>query len=120
MKVITEHKYFVYDTITGKGDKTGCDTIEEAEEQLQFLKEFLIDTINEYNFIIEGKDTIRKEIEKGDKVHWIINNKIDYARTDIVTKIVKNLWGDIQYITKEIEGQNRRGQAYLEYLVLAE
>lgn len=120
MKIITEYKYFVYDTITGKGSKTGYNTIEEAEDQLQFFKEFFIDTISEYNFIIEGKNTTRKEIEKGDKVHWIINNKVDYTRTDIVTSITKNLWGDIQYMTKEIEGQNRRGQAYLEHLALAE
>jgi hypothetical protein len=120
MKEITEHKYYVYDTITGKGKKTGYSTIEEAEEQLQFLKEFLIDTINEYNFIIEGKDTIRKEIEKGDKVHWIINDKVDYTRTDIVTKIIENAWGDIQYLTQEVGGNNRTGQAYLSRLVLAQ
>ena len=119
MKEITEHKYFVYDTITGKGSKTGYSTIEEAEDQLQFLKEFFIDTISEYNFIIEGKDTTRKEIEKGDKVHWIINGKVDYNRTDIVTKIAKNAWGDIQYLTQEIGGNNRRGSTYLQYLVLA-
>lgn len=120
MKEIIEYKYFVYDTVTGKGDKTGYNTYKEAEETLNFLKEFFADTIDEHNFIIEGKNEVRKEIEKGDKVHFIINNKVDYTRTDIVTKITKNLWGDIQYLTQEIGGNNRRGQAYLKHLVLAE
>ena len=119
MKEITEHKYYVYDTITEKGMKTGYKTQEEAEEILQFQNEFFSNTINEHNFIIiEDNETI-KEIEKGDQVHWIINNKVDCNRTDIVTDIIKNAWGDIQYLTSEIGGNNRRGSAYKQYLVLA-
>lgn len=120
MKEIKQRKYFVIDTVTGKGEDKSYETKEEAEEVLQFIKEILIDKLTEHNFTIVEKDITVKEIEKGDKVHWIINGKIDYNRTDVVTKITKNLWGDIQYLTQEIGGLNRRGQAYLESLALAE
>lgn len=122
MKTKTEHKYFVYNTKLNKGKENPYDSYEKAVEIYNFLKDFFADSsnINTNDFIIIDEDVIINEIEKGDHVHWIRNGKPDYTRTDIVKKIVENLFGDIQYLTEEIGGEKRTGQAYKNNLVLAD
>lgn len=81
----------------------------------------------------EKKGTKKKSSSKkpkfkvGDLVHWIKNPEevrykkepiIDYDRVDKITKIEKNNFGDVQYLTEEVGG-NKKGKAYESYLVKA-
>lgn len=89
------------------GKSSEWETLEKAEE----MKKFLIQFTNNNNFVIESKQKVIYEIEKGDHVYWVHNEKINYNRIDIVTNIVKDMWGDLRYKTKELNG-NKRGIAY--------
>ena len=77
------------------------------------MKEFLARFTNNNNFVIESKQKVIYEIEKGDKVYWY-NDK---NRIDIVTDIITDVWGDRRYMTKEING-NKIGMAYEKDLTL--
>jgi 5-methylthioribose kinase len=105
MKEIIKNIYIV-----SNNDKNiECETLAEAEE----TKEFLLEFFKKDNFIIEQKQKIVYEIEKGDKVYWGDNA----ARIDVITDIIKDIWGDIRYKTKELNG-NRIGIAYKKDLTL--
>jgi hypothetical protein len=99
--------------ITGNGKDQETGTMEKAKE----IKEFLEDYFPGISFTIEERQKITYEIEKGDKVYWLKNDKPDTTRIDIITDVVKNTWGDRQYLTKELNG-NRIGSAYESYLTL--
>ena len=92
--------------ICGKGKEYEVDTKEEAIELKEFIEDFL-----DAKFTIEERNKTVYEIEVGDKVYWLKNGKPNKNRVDIVTNITENLWGDKQYLTKEING-NKRGLAY--------
>ena len=105
MKEIIKNIYIV-----SNNDKNiECETLAEAEE----TKEFLLEFFKKDNFIIEQKQKTVYEIEKGDKVYWGDN----VARIDVITDIIKDIWGDIRYKTKELNG-NRIGIAYKKDLTL--
>ena len=105
MKEIIKNIYIV-----SNNDKNiECETLAEAEE----TKEFLLEFFKKDNFIIEQKQKTVYEIEKGDKVYWGDNA----ARIDVITDIIKDIWGDIRYKTKELNG-NRIGIAYKKDLTL--
>ena len=105
MKEIIKNIYIV-----SNNDKNiECETLAEAEE----TKEFLSELFKKDNFIIEQKQKTVYEIEKGDKVYWRDNA----ARIDVITDIIKDIWGDIRYKTKELNG-NRIGIAYKKDLTL--
>ena len=60
----------------------------------------------------------------GDKVKW--NDGVhhhDNKRIDVITKVIKSLFGDTQYLTKEINNKPdtraKIGKAYENYLVKA-
>ncbi len=90
-------------------------------KQPQYIRNF----IEDYN--LKNRDF---KFKIGDKIHHIqekrINGKIervaDTDRIDIITDIVENTWGDMQYRTKEInhkEGERQRiGQVYEKWIVL--
>jgi len=89
------------------------DTMEQAQE----IKKLLEETYNIACTIEERQKTVY-EIEKGDKIYWLKNGKQDTSRIDIITKVVKNAFGDKQYLTKELNG-DRIGSAYESYICLA-
>jgi hypothetical protein len=113
MKIHTKQVYFVIDETTGK------EQYKEDKNSAEETKQFLSEIIPDHSFRIEQREIEEKEIEKGDKIHWLHNGKIDTNRTDIVTAIKKNAWGDIIYRTKEING-SRTGEAYPQYIVLVQ
>lgn len=88
------------------------DTIEQAQEVKQVLEE-----IYNISCAIEERQKTVYEIEKGDKVYWLKDGKPDTNRIDIITKVIKNAFGDKQYLTKELNG-NRIGSAYESYICL--
>ena len=60
----------------------------------------------------------------GDKVKWNDGKyHHDDKRIDVITKVISDLWGATQYMTKEINMQKgetaKIGKAYENYLVLA-
>lgn len=64
MKKINKNIY----VITNKdypGKSLECETLEEAKEQKEFLREFF----NNNNFTIKSKQKVIYEIEKGDQVY---------------------------------------------------
>jgi len=59
----------------------------------------------------------------GDKVKWNDGKHYkDDKRIDIITSVIKNLFGDTQYMTKEVNNPKgttaKIGKAYESYLVL--
>lgn len=100
--------------VMGKGKEIEEETLERAEHTVEFLKDIL-----NISSTIEERQKVIFEIEKGDKVYWLKDGKPKTNRIDIVTDIIKNLWGDIQFLTKELNG-NRTGQAYESNICLVE
>lgn len=100
--------------VMGKGKEIEEETLERAERTVEFLKDIL-----NISSTIEERQKVIFEIEKGDKVYWLKDGKPETNRIDIVTDIIKNLWGDIQFLTKELNG-NRIGQAYESNICLVE
>jgi hypothetical protein len=85
---------------------TECEAIE--------TKDFLLDFFdNAFSITIEKRDKTIYKIEKGDRVHWGNNTN----RVDIVTDIKRDIWGNIRYATKEING-DKIGMAYEKNLTL--
>ena len=117
---ITERRNYMKKTyktvyvVMGKGKKIEEETLERAEHTVEFLKDIL-----NISSTIEERQKVIFEIEKGDKVYWLKDGKPKTNRIDIVTDIIKNLWGDIQFLTKELNG-NRIGQAYESNICLVE
>jgi hypothetical protein len=97
--------------ITCNGKTKDFDRSEEAESVVALMRDIGLEAKTEHTTIEV------KEIEKGDKVHWLHNGKPDTERTDIVTDIKKDIYGDRRFLTREING-NRRGMAYESDLVL--
>lgn len=110
MKAIQKTVYVIH----GKGKESECQTKEKAVETLKFLEEFFN---HEDIFCIEERQKIEYEIEKGDRVHWVNNNKVDTNRIDKVMGVVKDLGGDVRYKTKQING-DKIGLAYRKDLFL--
>jgi plasmid rolling circle replication initiator protein Rep len=116
MKVINKVAYFITNETTNNEIAIAIDSLNKAEE----IKEFLYNTSPEHSYRIEQREIEIKEIEKGDKIHHVkYDGTVDTSRTDEVISISKNLWGDIIYKTKEING-NRRGEVCPKYVVLAQ
>lgn len=117
---VTERRNYMKKTyktvyvVMGKGKEIEEETLERAEHTVEFLKDIL-----NISSTIEERQKVIFEIEKGDKVYWLKDGKPKTNRIDIVTDIIKNLWGDIQFLTKELNG-NRIGQAYESNICLVE
>jgi hypothetical protein len=98
--------------ICGKDREQEIETEHEAIEIKTFLEDFF-----NMEFTIKQRDKTLYEIEKGDKIYWLKDGEPNTDRIDIVTDIVKNAWGDKQYLTKELNG-NRIGSAYESHICL--
>jgi len=89
--------------------------IEEQDKAVE-IKDFLEEFFNT-PFVMTSKQKSVYEIEKGDKVHWVHDGKINENRTDVVIDIVKDMWGDIKYLTQELNG-SKIGSAYRKDLTI--
>lgn len=108
-----EFKKVVY-IVSGNEKEIEKETLEQAQDTKGFLEEMI-----NASFTIEQRQKSVFEIEKGDKVYWLKDGKPDTSRIDIITDVVKNTWGDKQFLTKELNG-NRIGSAYESYLCLTQ
>lgn len=129
--VIKCGKYYIHITYNnGKWEHASMETTVNTETDLrdlsmnkqpQYIRNFIEDSnLENRNF----------KFKIGDKIHHIqekrINGKIekvaDTNRIDIITDIVENAWGDMQYRTKEInhaEGEIQKiGQVYESWIAL--
>lgn len=95
----------------------GKEKEEETKEKAINTKNILEEIFNT-SFTIEEKQKIVYEIEKGDRVYWIKNGRVNTDRVDIVTNIEKDIFGDVRFKTKQVNG-NKTGIAYEKDLSLA-
>lgn len=88
-------------------------TLKEAEEALEVLRDW------GYSGVIKVEQQEKITLEVGDYVNHVANSgEIDKTRTDKITKIAKNSYGDTVYFTKEINGV-KIGCVYPNHVALA-
>lgn len=111
MKLTTKTVYILR---TDKG------VVESDTEHKAIYNQQMLKNVIGLDLKIEQVNKVIYEIEVGDKVYLLKNGKPDMNRVDIVTKIVENMWGDTVYLTEEVGGEYRRGEACRQNICLFE